>query len=66
MDAECKRRKSEHDAAISELVSELNALRNSKQPVGEQKKPIRVMRNFRDFRAAVEGRSEPIKIERTS
>ena len=58
--------KAEHDAQIAELVQELNALRNSKQPVTEQKKPVRVIPSWGTFRTAVESQPKPIKIERTS
>ena len=55
-----------HDAQIAELVQELNALRNSKQPVGEQKKPVRVIPSWGTFRTAVESQPKPIKIERNA
>ena len=66
MDAVFVKLTSEHDAQIAELVRELNTLRNSKQPVTEQKKPIRVIPSWSTFRTAVESQPKPIKIERNA
>jgi len=59
-------------AAIADVIAELNELRNKMPAViaSQEPKPgVRVMRNFRDFRSVMEGRPQqpiPIKIERMS
>lgn len=54
----------EHDAAIAELVHELNDLRNSipATTAAVQQPGVRVLRNWRDVRSALE--TPPIRIER--
>ena len=48
--------KADQDATIAELIQEINALRNSIPSAVAQaaKPPVRVMRNFREFRDTVE------------
>lgn len=60
--------KAEHDAATADLISELNVLRNSipAAAIQQQKPAVRVLRNFGDFKAAVERRPVAHRIERTS
>lgn len=67
--AEIAELKTEHDAAITELIQELNELRNNISATAAPQNPkraVRVFRNFREFRGAIEGRpQQPIQIERT-
>ena len=58
---------SEQQKAFVELATEFNALRNNLPAVltAPAKPPVRVFRNFREFRSAIEGH-QPIPIERTS
>ena len=58
---------SDQQHAFMELVTEFNALRNNLPAVltAPAKPPVRVFRNFREFRSAIEGH-QPIPIERTS
>jgi hypothetical protein len=59
--------KADYEKALSEVIQELNDLRNS-MPVAVQSnsRPVRVFRNFREFRTVVETRPKPIRIERTT
>jgi hypothetical protein len=59
--------KADHEAAITELIQELNDVRNSIPAALTQsaRRPVRVFRNFREFRTIVEG-SKKIPIERNS
>lgn len=57
--------KEEHQAEMADLIQELNDLRN-KIPVTvtqDVKRPIRVLRNFREFRTTIE--HKPLRSERT-
>jgi hypothetical protein len=49
----------------AEIIQELNAIRNRPPVIEPNKGAVRVFRNFREFRSAIEGQ-RPIKIERKS
>ena len=56
--------KKENEKMDAEIIQELNAIRN-RPVIDPNKNAVRVFRNFREFRSAIEGQ-RPIKIERKS
>lgn len=58
----------ENQDVIANLVQELHNLRNSIPVAVTQdiKQPVRVFRNFREFKSVVEGRPQAFPIERKS
>jgi hypothetical protein len=58
--------KAEYEAAITEVIQELNTVRNSIPTAltAEPRPPVQVFRSFRDFKRVVESR-KPIRVERT-